>query len=331
MIKNQSHSKSLQREEYLKVQNLFQEIGKVIVGQEDMIQGILTGLFTGGHILIEGLPGLAKTLSISTVAKAVSLQFQRVQFTPDLLPTDIIGTMVFNASTQEFTPKKGPVFTNILLADEVNRAPAKVQSALLESMEEKQVTIGELSYPLPNPFLVLATQNPIEQEGTFVLPEAQRDRFLFQVQVDYPKEQEELIILNRSSQSHLPQVQTVLTQKDILKIQKSIGDVYIDDKIKKYIVDLVLATRKPKEYGLPKLEEWIEVGASPRATVCFPKACKAKAFFSGKDYVSISDVKSVALPLLRHRLILSYEAQAENLSPDEVIKDLIKNVEVVDR
>ncbi len=327
---NISKSSKSHSEGYDKIQKLFQEIGKVIVGQEQMVQGILTGLFTGGHILIEGLPGLAKTLSISTVAKAVSLQFQRVQFTPDLLPTDIIGTMVFNASTQEFKPKKGPVFTNILLADEINRAPAKVQSALLEAMGEKQVTIGELSYPLPEPFLVLATQNPIEQEGTFILPEAQRDRFLFQVKVDYPKEEEEMTILNRSSQEKQLEVKTILAKKDILGIKKSIEEIYIDEKIKKYIVDLVLATRKPKEYGLPELEDLIEVGASPRATVYFPKASRARAFFQGRNYVSADDVKSVALPLLRHRLILSYEAQAESVTPDDVIKDLIKNIEVLE-
>ena len=321
---------SFQNEEHRKVHILFKEIGKVVVGQQEMIQGILTGLFTGGHILIEGLPGLAKTLSISTVAQAVSLQFQRVQFTPDLLPTDIIGTMVFNATTQKFTAKKGPVFTNILLADEINRAPAKVQSALLEAMGEKQVTIGDVSYPLPDPFLVLATQNPIEQEGTFILPEAQRDRFLFQVKVDYPKEQEEMMILNRSSQEQAHKVQTVFTQNEILKIQKSMENIYVDEKIKKYIIDIVLATREPKEYGLPELKEWIEVGASPRATVYFPKAARARAFFEGRDYVSINDIKSVALPLLRHRLILSYEAQAEGVTSDEVIKSLLKNIEVLE-
>ena len=332
MKETQDISKSLepQSEVYNKVQSLFKEIGKIIVGQEQMIEGILTGLFTGGHILIEGLPGLAKTLSISTVAKAVSLQFQRVQFTPDLLPTDIIGTMVFNASTQEFKPKKGPVFTNILLADEINRSPAKVQSALLEAMGEKQVTIGEISYPLPEPFLVLATQNPIEQEGTFILPEAQRDRFLFQVKVDYPKEKEEMMILNRSSQGPLEEIKTILTQADILKIKQSVEKIYIDEKIKKYIVDIVLATRKPKEYGLPEMEDLIEIGASPRATVYFPKACRMKAFFQGRNYVSANDVKSVALPLLRHRLILSYEAQAESITSDDIIKDLIKNIEVLE-
>ena len=307
---------------------LLQEVRKAVVGQDQMVQGILAGLFTGSHILIEGLPGLAKTLSVSTVARAVSLAFQRVQFTPDLLPTDIIGTMVFNAATQEFTPKKGPVFTNILLADEINRAPAKAQSALLEAMEEKQVTIGGKSYPLPEPFLVLATQNPIEQEGTFVLPEAQRDRFLFQVNLGYPEEKEEMDILNLSAKRIRQKPRPVMGREDALAIKDAIDAVYIDEKIKKYIVDLVLATRQPKNYGLPELEDWIEVGASPRATVNFPKASRALAFFQNRSYVSASDVQAAALPLLRHRLILSYEAQAENITADEVISSLLKNIEV---
>ena len=247
-------------QEIRQINQLVQEVKKVIVGQNDMIRGLLTALFTEGHILIEGLPGLAKTLSVSTIAKVVNLAFQRVQFTPDLLPSDIIGTMVFNSATQTFTPKKGPIFTNILLADEINRAPAKVQSALLEAMEEKQVTIGEKSYPLPRPFLVLATQNPIEQEGTYTLPEAQRDRFLFQIKVNYPEEAEEMDILERSFKKEAHSVSPVLNTEDILKIQKTISAVHIDRQIKKYIVDLVLATRNPKNYGLAELESWIEVG-----------------------------------------------------------------------
>ena len=266
-------------QEVKKIGQTVNEVKKVIIGQEDMIQGILTGLFTEGHILIEGLPGLAKTLSVSTVSKVVSLNFQRIQFTPDLLPSDIIGTMVFNAVTQEFTPKKGPIFTNILLADEINRAPAKVQSALLEAMEEKQVTIGEKSYPLPEPFLVLATQNPIEQEGTFALPEAQKDRFLFQIKVSYPEEGEELDILNRSFTNATKDILPTLQKEDIIKIQESIQKVHIDEQIKKYIVAIVLSTRNPKNYGLPELEDWIEVGASPRATVNFPKSGKNSRFF----------------------------------------------------
>ena len=265
--------------EVIKIKQLIQEVKKIVVGQEEMIQGLLIGLFTEGHILIEGVPGLAKTLTVSTVAKAVSLQFQRVQFTPDLLPSDIIGTMVFNSFTQDFTPKKGPIFTNILLADEINRAPAKVQSALLEAMEEKQVTIGEKSYPLPSPFLVLATQNPIEQEGTFFLPEAQRDRFLFQIKVDYPKESEELIILNRSFENRKDQISPVLGQDEILKIGQAIRSIHVNEQVKKYIVDIVLASRNPKNYGFPEIKSWIDLGASPRATVNFPKAGKASCFF----------------------------------------------------
>ena len=305
---------------------LFAEIEKAVVGQEEMIKGVLTGLFTGRHILVEGLPGLAKTLTISTVAKAVSLKCRRVQFTPDLLPTDIIGTMVFNPQTLEFTPKKGPIFTNILLADEINRAPAKVQSALLEAMEEKQVTIGEVTYPLPDPFLVLATQNPIEQEGTYPLPEAQRDRFLFKVDVSYPSQQEEMAILDRTAKGDRKEIQPVLTRENIVSIREALGRIYIDDKIRKNIVDLVCATRRPKEHGFPELESLIEIGASPRATAGFPPALRALAFFAGRNYVSASDLKTAALPVLRHRLILSYEAQAENKTPDAIIRTLLKGI-----
>ena len=307
---------------------LFQEMGKVIVGQEVMLRGILTGLLSGGHILIEGLPGLAKTLSVSVLARVISLKFQRVQFTPDLLPTDIIGTMIFNAGTQEFTPKKGPVFTNILLADEINRAPAKVQSALLEAMEERQVTIGETSYPLPDPFLVLATQNPIEQEGTYPLPEAQKDRFLFKVLVDYPSGVDEMEILNRMSQAKKPDVRPVWNAETLQAVKTHINSIYLDEKIKKYIIELIMATRKPKEYGLPELEDLIEVGVSPRATVNFAPASRVQAFFQGRNYVSADDVKTVAYPLLRHRLILSYEAQAENITEDKVIRTLLQGIEV---
>lgn len=314
--------------EFKQIERLKQEISKAIVGQKEMIQGILIGLFTEGHILIEGLPGLAKTLAISTVAKAVSLDFQRIQFTPDLLPTDIIGTMVFNMHTQQFTPKKGPVFTNILLTDEINRAPAKVQSALLESMQEKQVTIGEVSYPLPEPFLVLATQNPIEQEGTYILPEAQKDRFLFKLQVGYPSQKEEMEILKRSSGAEVPDIKPVFTKDQILKVKQIVNKVYLDDKISKYMLNLVSATRNPKEYGLPEMKSWIEAGASTRATVNFPKAARARAFLNGRDYVSAEDVKAVAIPLLRHRLVLSYEAQAENVDADEIINALLKQIEI---
>ena len=312
-----------------RLNQLTQEIEKIIVGQKEMIQGILIGLFTEGHILIEGLPGLAKTLSVSTVAQAISLQFQRIQFTPDLLPSDIVGTMLFHSGQMEFIPKKGPVFTNILLADEINRAPAKVQSALLEAMEEKQVTIGDKSYSLPKPFLVLATQNPIEQEGTFPLPEAQRDRFLFKIRVDYPSEEEEKTILKRSFQSQSQKsIAPVLSPLDVVNIQQKIESVHLDSKIESYIVDLVLATRNPKSYGFPELNALIEIGASPRATVGFPKAAKALAYLEGRDFVSLDDIKRLAFLILRHRLILSYEAQAEEITEDKIIHQLITGLEV---
>jgi len=308
---------------------LFKEIKKVIIGQDEMIQGLLIGLFTEGHVLIEGLPGLAKTLSVSTMAQAVSLNFQRIQFTPDLLPSDIIGTMIFHSGQAEFMTKQGPIFTNILLADEINRAPSKVQSALLEAMEEKQVTIGEKSYALPSPFLVLATQNPIEQEGTFPLPEAQRDRFLFKIKVDYPKEEEEISILQLSLQeSNQKEVDSVFSPIDIFNIKNDIKKVHLDKRVQKYIVDLVLATRFPKNYGFPELESLIAIGASPRATVNFPKATKALAYLEGRNFVSIDDVKRLAPSILRHRLILSYEAQAEEITEEKVIHKLLKDLEV---
>ncbi len=310
------------------IRQLIKEIKKNIVGQEDMIQSLLIGLLTGGHILIEGLPGLAKSLSVSTTAQAVDLKFQRIQFTPDLLPSDIIGTMIFHPSAQEFTPKKGPVFTNILLADEINRAPAKVQSALLEAMEEKQVSLGDKSYSLPSPFLVLATQNPIEQEGTYNLPEAQRDRFLFKIKVDYPSEGEEMAILNLSLKEEKKEISPILNREKVIEMQKAIQKIHMDDQIKKYIVDLIQSTRNPKHYGFPEIEGWIEVGASPRATVGFPKAVKALAFLEGRHFVSLDDVKRLALPILRHRLILSYEAQAENVKEEQVLNKILKELEV---
>ena len=311
-----------------KLKKAMEEVRTVIVGQQEMLDSIFMGLLTGGHILIEGVPGLAKTLAISSVAQVTSLEFKRVQFTPDLLPTDIIGTMIFNSISQVFSIKKGPVFTNILLADEINRAPAKVQSALLEAMAEKQVTIGENSFSLEDPFLVLATQNPIEQEGTYNLPEAQLDRFLFKVKVNYSTRSQEMEILNRMSSLHMPSVQPVLSAVDILAFQKKASEVYIDEKLKNYIVDLVMATRKPKDYGLMDIEPFISLGASPRATVNFPKAAKALAFIKERNYVSADDIKAVAYPLLRHRIMLSYEAQAEDLDSDQVIDQIIRRVRV---
>ena len=310
------------------LQHAMQEVQNVIVGQREMLDSIFTGLIVGGHILVEGVPGLAKTLAISSVAHATSLDFKRVQFTPDLLPSDIIGTMIFNTTNQTFSVKKGPIFTNILLADEVNRAPPKVQSALLEAMAEQQVTIGETSFTLEDPFLVLATQNPIEQEGTYHLPEAQMDRFLFKVLVDYCQRAEEMKILNRMSSIKTPQARSVLSVEDLLTFREQADRVYLDDKLKNYIVDLVMATRNPKDYGLMDLANLISVGASPRATVNFPKAAKAYAFIHGKKYVTVDDVQAIAYPLLRHRLILSYEAQAEEITADDIIARIIKRVRV---
>ena len=309
-----------------KLSRLLSEIQKAVVGQEEMVKAVLTGLFTGRHILLEGLPGLAKTLTITAVSKAVSLQCRRVQFTPDLLPTDIIGTVIFNPQTLNFTPKKGPVFTNILLADEINRAPAKVQSALLEAMEEKQVTIGDMTYPLPDPFLVLATQNPIEQEGTYPLPEAQRDRFLFKADVPYPEQKEEMEILNRVTEGAPEAIEPVFSKEDIFAVQEALHSVYIDSKIRQNIVDLVCASRSPKKYGFPELAGLIEIGASPRATAAFPLAARAQAFFEGRNYVSAGDIRAVAPPILRHRLILSYEAQAEEKTADQIIATLLKGI-----
>ncbi len=310
------------------IQRMKTEVHKAIVGQDEMIEGILMGLLTGGHVLLEGVPGLAKTLTISSIAKSISLQFQRIQFTPDLLPTDLIGTMIFNPKSGEFAPKKGPVFSNIVLADEINRAPAKVQSALLESMAEKQVTIGETSYQLEAPFLVLATQNPLEQEGTYPLPEAQMDRFLFKINVGYPTRAEELEIMTRMGQSQKPHLVPVTTREDLLRVSKLIDQIYVDGQIKNYIVDLVMATRRPQEFNLSQLQPLIAVGGSPRASISLLRASKAHAFLRGRGFVSIEDIKAVAYSVLRHRLILTYEAEAENMKTDEVIKEILAQVEV---
>ncbi len=310
------------------VDRMMKEVSKVVVGQKEMLEGILMGLLTGGHVLLEGVPGLAKTLTISSVSKAISLGFQRIQFTPDLLPTDLIGTMIFNPKSGEFAPKRGPIFTNIVLADEINRAPAKVQSALLEAMAEKQVTIGETSYPLENPFLVLATQNPLEQEGTYPLPEAQMDRFMFKIVVTYPKRAEEMEILNRMASDQQPHVDTVISKEDLLRVKSIADQIYVDEKIKNYIVELIMTTREPKEHGLAQLVPMISVGASPRATISLTRAAKAHAFIRGRGYVTADDVKGIAYHVLRHRLILTYEAEAENVNSDQVIKEILSHVEV---
>lgn len=316
------------KQESLVTRKILDEVSKVVVGQQDMLEGILIGLLTGGHVLLEGVPGLAKTLTISTVARAVSLGFQRIQFTPDLLPSDLIGTMIFNQKSGDFVPKKGPIFSNIVLADEINRAPAKVQSALLEAMAEKQVTIGDTTYPLPNPFLVLATQNPLEQEGTYPLPEAQMDRFMFKILVTYPKKNEELAILNSQSADNSYAIQPVITQEEILRARQLINGVYLDERIKNYIVEIVMATRSPAEYGLARLKSLIAVGGSPRATINLTRAGRARAFIQGRGYVTAEDIKSIAYEVLRHRLILTYEAEAEEMSADNVVREILGHIEV---
>lgn len=310
------------------VDRMMLEVGKVVVGQRDMIEGILMGLLTGGHVLLEGVPGLAKTLTISTVSKTISLNFNRIQFTPDLMPTDLIGTMIFNPKSGEFTAKKGPVFTNIVLADEINRAPAKVQSALLEAMAEKQVTIGETSYKLENPFLVLATQNPLEQEGTYPLPEAQMDRFMFKINVGYPTKSDELEIVNRMGRNERPEILPVISQEDLLRVSSRVDQIYVDTKVKNYIVDIVMASRHPKDYGLASISSLLSVGGSPRASISLIRAAKAHAFLRGRGYVTAEDIKAVAYNVLRHRLILTYEAEAENVKSDQVIQEILSHVEV---
>ena len=310
------------------VDRMINEVSKVVVGQREMLEGILMGLLTGGHVLLEGVPGLAKTLTISSISKSISLEFQRVQFTPDLLPTDLIGTMIFNPKTGDFTAKKGPIFTNIVLADEINRAPAKVQSALLEAMAEKQVTIGDTSYSLEKPFLVLATQNPLEQEGTYPLPEAQMDRFMFKIDVQYPSKTEELEIVGRMGGADIHQIMSVTNKDDLMRASKLVDQIYVDDKLKNFIVEIVMATRKPTEYGLGKISSLLSVGGSPRASISLIRAAKAHAFLKGRGYVTVEDIRAIAYKVLRHRLILTYEAEAENVKSDELIKEILGTIEV---
>jgi len=310
------------------VRDLVSEIGKVIVGQEEMIDRLLIALFTGGHILLEGVPGLAKTLTVSTLASAINAGFSRIQFTPDLLPADLVGTLIFNQKTGEFIVKKGPIFTNFVLADEINRAPAKVQSALLECMQEHQVTIGDTTYPMEDPFLVLATQNPIEQEGTYPLPEAQVDRFMLKVQVNYPSKNEEFYILERFTERQHTEVNPIITLSQILHIREVITNVYVDEKVKRYILDIVFATRKPSEYKLDELSGLIDFGSSPRATLYLAMASKAHAFLKGRGYVIPEDVRSIGPDVLRHRIILTYEAEAEEIITDDIIKKIFEHVKV---
>lgn len=307
---------------------LYEQIARVIIGQRSMIDGLLVGLLTAGHILLEGVPGLAKTLAVRTLARGLDLTFQRIQFTPDLLPADVIGTQIYNPRTGEFSIKKGPIFANLVLADEINRAPAKVQSALLEAMQENQVTIGETSYTLHKPFLVLATQNPIEHEGTYPLPEAQVDRFMLKLKLEYPTKEEELAILNRMAAVEADLLVTpVLTAAAIFDLRRAIDAIYVDDKIKRYIVDIVHATRRPQDYGL-NVRHYIEYGASPRATIYLTRGARAHAFLAGRGYVVPQDVKSVAYDVLRHRLTVSYEAEAEEIGADELVKRILDHLKV---
>jgi MoxR-like ATPase len=310
------------------VERIIDEVGRVIVGQRYMVERLLLGIICDGHVLIEGVPGLAKTLSVRTLARVIDAGFGRIQFTPDLLPADLIGTMVYSQKTGEFTPRKGPIFTNIVLADEINRAPAKVQSALLEAMQERQVTIGTTTFKLPEPFLVLATENPIEQEGTYPLPEAQVDRFMFKLKVTYPNKDEERRILERMSGGEIPEVEKRISPEDIMRCRKVVREVYIDEKIKDYIVSLVLATRQPSEHGLDELDGLIEYGASPRASIYLAQAAKANAFMRRRGYVTPEDVKVVGMDVLRHRVILTYEAEAQELTSEDIIKKVFDRVEV---
>jgi len=310
------------------VDGLLAEVAKVIVGQEYMVERILIGLLTNGHVLVEGVPGLAKTLTISTISKTIEAQFQRIQFTPDLLPADIVGTEIYRPQTGEFTHKKGPVFANLILADEVNRAPAKVQSALLESMQERQVTIGDKTYPLPDLFLVMATQNPIEQEGTYPLPEAQLDRFMLMLKVGYPTKEEERTIMDRMTTGRPVEVSAVVKPEQLTGARQVISEVYIDPKLCSYIVDLVYATREPKEYGMAELADFLEYGASPRASIFLNLGARAHAFLKHRGYVTPEDIKAIAPDVLRHRLILTYEAEAEEVSTEDIVQRLLEQVEV---
>jgi MoxR-like ATPase len=314
-------------EKSLLVNNIRSEIDKILVGQRDLVDGLLIGLFTKGHILIEGVPGLAKTSAVMALASTVQADFKRIQFTPDLLPADLIGTEVYRPKTGDFSIKKGPVFHNIILADEINRAPSKVQSALLEAMQERQVTIGETTFKLPDPFMVMATQNPIEQEGTYPLPEAQVDRFMLKVLIDYPEKNEEKEILKRVGFEIPHQIKQVITPEELDSIVSLIRKIYMDEKLKDYIVDIVFATRKPVDYTID-ISDYIQFGASPRATIFLSLAARVYAFLQRRAFVTPQDIKTIAPAVLRHRIILSYEAEAENISTDQIIGQIFDSVEV---
>jgi MoxR-like ATPase len=318
----------LVQETRAKLDPLYAQIGRVIIGQRELIDRLILGLLTGGHMLLEGVPGLAKTLAVRTLAQGLHLTFQRIQFTPDLLPADVIGTQIYNPRSGEFTIKKGPIFANFVLADEINRAPAKVQSALLEAMQEKQVTIGDNTYHLQAPFLVLATQNPIEQEGTYPLPEAQVDRFMLKLHLGYPSKEEELAILDRMALIEPDvAVEPVLSADDIFALRQTIDSIYLDAKVKKYIVEIVHATRRPKDFGL-NLDAYIQYGASPRATIFLTRGAKGQAFLEGRSYVTPQDIKTIGYDILRHRVTVTYEAEAEEITPEQLLKRIFDQVKV---
>ena len=324
-INIQELNERIQRESAF-VDLLTMQMGKVIVGQKHLVENLLIGLLANGHILLEGVPGLAKTLAINTLSQAVNAKFSRIQFTPDLLPADLLGTLIYSQKNEAFEVHKGPIFANFVLADEINRSPAKVQSALLEAMQERQVTLGDKTYKLPEPFLVMATQNPIEQEGTYPLPEAQVDRFMLKVIVDYPKKEEERLIVRMNNSGVFPKAEPVISPEDIVRAREVVRDVYMDEKIERYIVDIVYATRTPEEYGLKNLKSLISFGASPRASISLSMAAKAYAFIKRRGYVIPEDVRAVCNEVLRHRIGLSYEAEAENVKSEDIIEQVINAV-----
>ena len=310
------------------VEKLISEISRVIIGQKYMVDSLLIGLLSNGHVLLEGVPGLAKTLAVRTLCKSIQTKFQRIQFTPDLLPADLLGTLIFDQKTGDFRTKKGPIFANFILADEINRAPAKVQSALLEAMMERQVTIGENTFKLDDPFLVLATQNPIEQEGTYPLPEAQIDRFMLKLSVGYPSKEEELKIMRLNTTGDFPEPKPVIDPKKLIKARKAVSQIYIDEKIERYIIDIVFATRTPGDYNLEELSDLIAFGASPRASIYLSKASKAHAFLRSRGYVTPEDVRAVGMDVLRHRVIVTYEAEAEETTSEDVVRKVLNQIEV---
>ncbi len=322
-------NQDLKKEHQHKIIQVIEEVGKVVVGQKHMVNRLLIGLFTQNHILLEGVPGIAKTLTVNTLARVLQLDFKRIQFTPDLLPADLVGTMIYNQKKAAFEVKKGPIFSNMILADEVNRSPAKVQSALLESMQEKQVTIGEETYSLDRPFLVMATQNPVDQEGTYPLPEAQVDRFMMKVHVKYPSKEEELEVMRRmSNMSFKPELKTILSKQDIFAIQEEINAVSLSESLEKYIVELVLATRDPQTYQLDDMAHYIQFGASPRASINLNLAAKAIAFFDQRDFVLPEDIKEVADDVMNHRILLNYEAEADGITTHDIIKSILSKVQI---